>query len=86
MTEKRKQQEELQRLKEENKKLKELIRLISNATSFREENSVKEILRNEIWGIDSVTGECSSAWHDYVVLSSFFEKHYGEHWDNDKFD
>ena len=78
--------DKLNELYEENQALKELIKLIANADSIREETSVKEILRNEIWGIDSVAGEYSSAWHDYVILSNFFKKHYGEHWDNDKFD
>lgn len=77
---------ENEQLREENNELKELIKLIADADSYREENSVKEILRNEIWGIDSVAGEYASAWHDCVILSNFFEKYYGEHWDNDKFD
>ena len=64
-------------------KKKELLKLIANACSFNKEHSVKEILRNEIKGIDTVTYESANAWHDYVLLSEFFEECYGEHWDND---
>ena len=61
----------------------ELIKLIANACIYSKENSVKEILRKEIKGIDTVAGESSEAWHDYVVLSKFFKEHYKEDWDND---
>ena len=64
-------------------KKKELLKLIANACSFNKEHSVKEILRNEIKGIDTVTYESANAWHDYVLLSEFFEECYGEHWDNE---
>lgn len=64
-------------------KQNELIKLIANACSFNKEHSVKEILRNEIKGIDTVTYESAGAWHDYVLLSEFFERHYKEHWDNE---
>ena len=64
-------------------KKKELLKLIANACSFNKEHSVKEILRNEIKGIDTVTYESANAWHDYVILSEFFKEHYKEHWDND---
>ena len=64
-------------------KNKELLKLIANACSFNKEHSVKEILRNEIKGIDTVTYESANAWHDYVLLSEFFEEFYGEHWDNE---
>lgn len=64
-------------------KEKELLKLIANACSFSKEYSVKEILRNEIRGIDTVTYESANAWHDYVLLSEFFEECYGEHWDNE---
>lgn len=64
-------------------KEKELLKLIANACSFNKEHSVKEILRNEIKGIDTVTYESANAWHDYVLLSEFFEECYGEHWDNE---
>ena len=59
-------------------KKKELLKLIANACSFNKEHSVKEILRNEIKGIDTVTYESANAWHDYVLLSEFFEECYGE--------
>ena len=61
----------------------ELIKLIANACTYSKEHSVKEILRNEIKGIDTVTYESAGAWHDYVLLSKFFEEHYKEHWDNE---
>lgn len=64
-------------------KEKELLELIANACSFSKEYSVKEILRNEIRGIDTVTHESANAWHDYVLLSEFFEEFYEEHWDNE---
>lgn len=64
-------------------KKKELIKLIADACTYTKEHSVKEILRKEIEGIDSVAGEFASAWHDYVILSKFFKECYGEYWDND---
>ena len=64
-------------------KQNELIELIANACTYSKEHSVKEILRKEIKGIDTVTYESANAWHDYVLLSEFFEECYGEHWDND---
>ena len=64
-------------------KQNELIELIANACTYSKEHSVKEILRKEIKGIDTVTYESANAWHDYVLLSEFFEKHYKEHWDNE---
>ena len=64
-------------------KQNELIKLIANACTYSKEHSVKEILRNEIKGIDTVTYESANAWHDYVILSEFFKEHYKEHWDNE---
>ena len=64
-------------------KQNELIELIANACTYTKEHSVKEILRKEIKGIDTVTYESANAWHDYVLLSEFFEKHYKEYWDNE---
>ena len=72
----------LKQLNEENKKLKEQIKLIANAHTYTKQESVKEILRHEIWGIDSVAGESADAFHEYCVLSKFFKEHYGEDWDN----
>lgn len=73
---------EYMELKEENKKLKELIELIADASSYTKEESVKEILRHEIHGIDTVAETSANAWNDYCALSNFFEEHYKEHWDN----
>ena len=78
--------EENRELKKEINDLKELIKLIADADSVTKEDSVMEILRNTIYGTDSVAGESADAWHDYVILSNFFKEHYKEHWDNDKFD
>ena len=64
-------------------KQNELIKLIANACTYSKEHSVKEILRKEIRGIDTVTEESANAWHDYLILSEFFEEHYKEHWDNE---
>ena len=64
-------------------KQNKLIKLIANACTYSKEHSVKEILRKEIKGIDTVTEESANAWHDYVLLSEFFEEDYKEHWDNE---
>jgi len=64
-------------------KLTELIRLIAKSDSITPEDSVKEILRNEIRGIDTVTEHSAEAWNDYVILSNFFEEQYNEDWDNE---
>lgn len=73
----------VEELSKENKELKELLGLISRADSFTKEESVKEILRNEIKAIDTVTDEFAGAWNDYCILSKFFREQYGEHWDNE---
>ena len=73
----------LEELVDENEELKELLELISEASSFTKEESVKEILRHEIKAIDTVTEDSAMGWHDYGVLSNFFMKQYGEHWDNE---
>lgn len=66
----------------ENKDLKELLNLITAAYSVIKNESVKEILRDEIKGIDTVTDVSARAWHDYCILSKFFRERYGEDWDN----
>ena len=76
----------LNKLSEENKKLKEILNLIAEAHSYREENTVKEIIRNLLFALDTVTHESANAYHDYTLLNNFFKEHYKEHWDNDKFD
>lgn len=73
----------ISKLEKENEELKELLELISRAHSFTKEESVKEILRHEIKAIDTVSGDSAMAWHDYCLLSKFFRKQYGEHWDNE---
>ena len=73
----------LMELEKENKELKELLKLISRAYSITKDESVKEILRDEIRGIDTVTEYSAMAWNEYCILSNFFEKQYGEHWDNE---
>ena len=71
---------------EENQKLKETLNLIAEADSYRKENTVKEIIRNTLFGLDSVTYESANAYHEYTLLNNFFKEKYNEHWDNDKFD
>ena len=68
------------------KELKRMLQLVSESTSARTENSVKEIIRNNLFGLDSVAGESANAFNDYITLKKFFKKYYNEHWDNDKFD
>ena len=75
--------DENRELKKEISKLNELIRLIADAHSFTKEESVKDILRHAIYGIDTVAGESANAFHDYMILSTFFKEHYKEHWDNE---
>ena len=64
-------------------RLNKLIELIADAHSYRKEESVKDILRHEISAIDTVAGESAQAWNEYCILSDFFKKHFGEHWDNE---
>lgn len=60
-----------------------LINLIADVCSYTKEHSVKELLRNEIKGIDSVTDESFEARKEYNLLNNFFKKHYMEDWDNE---
>ena len=69
-------------LKKENTQLKGLLTLISTCCSMNNHCTVKEILRDSIYGLDTVAGESANAWNDYVILSKFFNEYYGEHWDN----
>ena len=75
--------DENRELKKEIKELKELIKLIADADSISYDESVKEVLRHYIKGVDSVAGESAGAWHEYCILSNFFKEHYKEHWDNE---
>lgn len=68
------------------KELKRMLQLVSESESVRNENSVKEIVRNNLFGLDSVAGESANAFNDYLILNKFFKEYYKEHWDNDKFD
>ena len=68
------------------KELKRMLKLVSESESVRNENSVKEIVRNTLFGLDSVAGESANAFNDYLMLNKFFKEYYNEHWDNDKFD
>ena len=69
-------------LKEENIQLKKLLTLISASCSMNKHCTVKEILRDTIYGFDTVAGESANVWDDYVLLSKFFNEYYGEQWDN----
>ena len=74
--------EQDQRIKE----LKRMLQLVSELESVRNENSVKEIVRNNLFGLDSVAGESANAFNDYLLLNKFFKEYYNEQWDNGKFD
>lgn len=66
----------------ENKELKELLNIIATSFGPVKEDSVKELLRRQLQGLDSVAGESAGAWHDYCILNNFFKNYYGENWDN----
>jgi len=77
-------EEQIKELTKENKELRKMLQLVSEAESVSKEDSVKEIVRHELAGLDTVTYESSTAWHDYCILDKFFKQHYDEeHWDND---
>lgn len=61
--------------------LEKLIDLLAEVNVSPKEESVKELLRNEIRAIDTVAESSAAAWNEYCILSNFFEEHYGEHWD-----
>jgi len=69
------QQAEIERLKEQ-------LSLVCNAESSSPYNSVKEVLRRQIFGLDCAAQESANAWNNYCVLSKLFEEQYGEYWDN----
>ena len=70
------QQAEIERLKEQ-------LSLVCNAESSSPYNSVKEVLRRQIFGLDCAAEESPNAWHHYRLLSKLFEEQYGEYWDNE---
>ena len=76
----------LNELHEENQQLKKTLRIIADAESVRDENSVKEILRNNLFGLDTVAEESFNAYKEYTLLNNFFKDYYNEYWDNDKYD
>ncbi len=69
------QQAEIERLKEQ-------LSLVCKAESSSSYNSVKEVLRRQIFGLDCVAQESANAWNHYCVLNKLFEEQYGEYWDN----
>ena len=69
------QQAEIERLKEQ-------LSLVCKAESSSPYNSVKEVLRRQIFGLDCAAQESANAWNHYRVLSKLFEEQYGEYWDN----
>lgn len=69
------QQAEIERLKEQ-------LSLVCKAESSSPYNSVKEVLRRQIFGLDCAAQESANAWNHYCVLSKLFEEQYGEYWDN----
>lgn len=66
----------------ETERLKEQLSLVCNAESSAHYNSVKEVLRRQIFGLDCAAEESPNAWHHYRLLSKLFEEQYGEYWDN----
>lgn len=75
-------EDEATQLNEENIRLKKLLQLISTSCSLNNHCTVKEILRDTIYGLDTVAEHSAGAWNDYVILSKFFSEYYDEHWDN----
>ena len=55
-----------------------LMKLIASAESLSKDVSVREVLRDEIKGLDTVAENSYNAFNDYIVLSTFYEKMYGE--------
>lgn len=55
-----------------------LVKLIASAESISKDVSVREVLRDEIKGLDTVAENSYNAFNDYVLLSTFYEKMYGE--------
>lgn len=55
-----------------------LVKLIASAESISKDVSVREVLRDEIKGLDTVAQYSYNAFNDYVLLSTFYEKMYRE--------
>lgn len=55
-----------------------LVKLIASAESISKDISVREVLRDEIKGLDTVAEKSYNAFNDYVLLSTFYEKMYRE--------
>ena len=71
-------------LKKQNNKLQEVLDLISDIDSIvYERDSVKELIRDKIRGLDTVSYEYPTAWNHYVILSKWFKETYKEDWDNE---
>ena len=72
----------LNELYEENMNLKNQLRLVCRSESCTPHCTVKNIVRDEIEGIDTVSYESYGAWNDYCVLSKCFSEQYGEKWND----
>ena len=72
------QQAEIERLKEQ-------LSLVCKAESSAPYNSVKEVLRRQIFGLDCAAEESANAWNHYCVLNKLFQEQYGEYWDNEDY-
>lgn len=72
--------DENDKLKKENKKLKYLLDIICFADCVTPHDDVKDILKEYISGLDSVSYEYPSAWDEYCLLSDFFKEMYDEEW------
>ena len=65
------------------KELEEQLKLVCKADSLMTHDSVKEIIRDAIRGLDTVTENSSTAFDHYVVLDKVFKEQYNnEYWDN----
>ena len=71
-------EKEKQDLESELEELNGLVDLIAHSYSVIRDVSVKEVLRDEIDGLDTVAENSYNAWNDYVRLSNFYDKKYGK--------
>ena len=68
----------LNKMESEIDTLNKLLELICDIDGVSAHCSVKELIIDEIRGLDTIAHESSSAWHDYIMLSSFFKRIYDE--------
>lgn len=68
----------LNKISSEGIKLKEILELICDIDVVSEKCSVEELIIEELRALDTVSYEYASAWHDYVLLSNFFDEQYDD--------